>query len=70
MAEREEDRESGPPVGGLETCAQANQSINRDAHDKIDGDSPIHLKALVTQRVRKVREQREIVDGVSEKNRD
>ena len=51
-----------------ELSAQSDQSIHRQTDHEIDQAAPIQKKSLVPKRLRKVRNQRKIVDRVTQKN--
>lgn len=55
-------------LAALYTCAQPDQAIYQDANHEIDDDSAINGKTLMTQRVRQIRHQREVIDGIAEKD--
>jgi hypothetical protein len=50
--------------------AEANQAVNRDACDEVDGNAPVHLEALVTEWVRQVGKEGKVVDCIAEKDGD
>lgn len=51
-----------------EARGQPDQSIHGNAHGEIYPYSPICLESLMTQRSRKVRDEREEIDGVTQKD--
>jgi hypothetical protein len=51
-----------------ELCTQPEESIHSETNHKIDQAAPIQKKSLVSKRLRKVRNQRKIVDRIAQEN--
>src|ERR1700683_1993509 len=51
-----------------ELCAQPKQPVHGHTHREVGQTAPIQKKSLVSKRLRKMRNQREIVDRVTQKN--
>lgn len=52
----------------LEFGAETDESVDTDASHEIDEHAPIHLEAGMTERFGKMGKEREIVDGVTDKD--
>jgi len=52
----------------LQAGAKANQTVHSHADEEIDQDAGINLEALVLERLGQMREKREVVDGIAEKD--
>ena len=50
------------PLAPLDVGAEANQAEDRDAHEEVDGESPILIGAVMAQGVRKMGDERELID--------
>jgi hypothetical protein len=46
----------------LDVGPEANQTEDRDAYEEVDGESPVLIGAVMAQGVRKMGDERELID--------